>query len=65
MSEIKTNFEQLISKLRIEGNVVEVTEEDRKLVMSGVEAELNDYWIVGQKKQQDSLVTMSSLILTA
>ncbi len=63
--QLQTNFDELVNKLREDGKVKQMGEAERKILLSGIEAELEDFWIEGQKKQQDSLVEMSSLILTA
>ncbi|HZY36187.1 MAG TPA: hypothetical protein VFE53_06035 [Mucilaginibacter sp.] len=65
MPELLTNFDQLVEKLREKGKVTEMGQEERNVILSGIEADLEEFRIEGQRKQQDSLVEMSSLILTA
>ncbi|GAC1314169.1 MAG: hypothetical protein NVSMB24_38490 [Mucilaginibacter sp.] len=65
MPQLLTNFDQLVEKLRENGKVTEMGQEERNVILSGIEADLEEFRIEGQRKQQDSLVEMSSLILTA
>ncbi|MGX5688334.1 hypothetical protein [Arcticibacter tournemirensis] len=62
---IQTNFEQIVERLRRDGKVNELNEQDTKALLSGVEAELEEFRIDGRKRQQESLAEMSSLVLTA
>jgi hypothetical protein len=65
MPELLTNFDLLVAKLKENGKVTEMGQEERNVILSGIEADFEGFRIEGQRKQQDSLVEMSSLILTA
>jgi hypothetical protein len=65
MPTLPTKFDQLVSTLKENGKVKEMSELDRKTILAGVESDLENFLIEGQRKHQESLAEMSSLILTA
>jgi len=65
MQTLQTNYEALVSKLQANGNVREMSESDTQSILSGVGSDLESFLIDGQRKHQESLVEMTSLILTA
>jgi hypothetical protein len=64
MSTLKTNFEELVSKLQESGKVFTLKDEDKNAMLSGIKSDLENYRLEGQIKQQESLMEMKSLILT-
>ncbi|MCW3110415.1 MAG: hypothetical protein JWQ09_4921 [Segetibacter sp.] len=65
MQTLQTNFEAFVSKLQASGKVSEMSELDTKSILLGIESDMENFLIDGQRKHQESLVEMTSLILTA
>lgn len=65
MSELKSKYDLLIEKLKAEGKVEVIGEDQKDKIVGVVEKELEDYRFENQKRIKDSQEEIATVVLTA
>lgn len=65
MTTLKSKYDQIIDRLRAEGKVNEMPENERQELIDAIEKDLEEYRFENQKRILDSQEEITTVVLTS